>query len=171
MGVLQFRGEMSPSMRRMRGPARRTLGRQTHFDLAGTTIGGRNGSEGRLSVSEDIARCGGAIDLRTIDRHPLASVGTLVLGLRCLWWPESAPMRSCRASRPRHRRRPREPAPSARPKGGDGSHRLRRHLKGSSRRSPMPRIGKPQACQAAALRSWAQAQSVGGTDSADTSAV
>jgi hypothetical protein len=24
-----------------------------------------------------------AIDLRTIDRHPLASVGTLVLGLRC----------------------------------------------------------------------------------------
>ena len=26
---------------------------------------------------------GKAIDLRTIDRHPLASVGTLVLGLRC----------------------------------------------------------------------------------------
>jgi hypothetical protein len=25
------------------------------------------------------------IDLRTIDRHPLASVGTLVLGLRCSW--------------------------------------------------------------------------------------
>jgi hypothetical protein len=25
-----------------------------------------------------------AIDLRTVDRHPLASVGTLVLGLRCL---------------------------------------------------------------------------------------
>jgi hypothetical protein len=24
-----------------------------------------------------------AIDLRTLDRHPLASVGTLVLGLRC----------------------------------------------------------------------------------------
>jgi hypothetical protein len=24
-----------------------------------------------------------AIDLRTVDRHPLASVGTLVLGLRC----------------------------------------------------------------------------------------
>jgi hypothetical protein len=30
-----------------------------------------------------------ALDLRTIDRHPLASVGTLVLGLRC---PGSAPM-------------------------------------------------------------------------------
>ena len=30
-----------------------------------------------------------AIDLRTIDPHPLASVGTLVLGLRC---PGSAPM-------------------------------------------------------------------------------
>ena len=28
-----------------------------------------------------------AIDLRTIDRHPLASVGTLVLGLRCSWCP------------------------------------------------------------------------------------
>jgi hypothetical protein len=50
---LRFPGEMSHSMRRMKGPARRTLGRQTHFDLAATTIGGRNGSEGRLSVSED----------------------------------------------------------------------------------------------------------------------
>jgi hypothetical protein len=28
-----------------------------------------------------------AIDLRTVDRHPLASVGTLVLGLRCSWAP------------------------------------------------------------------------------------
>jgi hypothetical protein len=33
-----------------------------------------------------------AIDLRTIDRHPLVSVGTLVLGLRCSWCPGSAPM-------------------------------------------------------------------------------
>src|SRR5271168_2361816 len=33
-----------------------------------------------------------AIDLRTVDRHPLASVGTLVLGLRCYWCPGSAPM-------------------------------------------------------------------------------
>jgi len=33
-----------------------------------------------------------AIDLRTIDRHPLASVGTLVLGLRRSWCPGSAPM-------------------------------------------------------------------------------
>jgi hypothetical protein len=33
-----------------------------------------------------------AIDLRTIDRHQLASVGTLVLGLRCSWCPGSAPM-------------------------------------------------------------------------------
>ena len=33
-----------------------------------------------------------AIDLRTIDRHPLASVGTLVLGLRCSWCPGWAPM-------------------------------------------------------------------------------
>jgi hypothetical protein len=32
-----------------------------------------------------------AIDLRN-DRHPLASVATLVLGLRCSWCPESAPM-------------------------------------------------------------------------------
>jgi hypothetical protein len=35
---------------------------------------------------------GKAIDLRTIDRHSLASVGTLVLGLRCSWCPGSAPM-------------------------------------------------------------------------------
>jgi hypothetical protein len=33
-----------------------------------------------------------AIDLRTVDRHPLASVGTLVLGLRCFCCPGSAPM-------------------------------------------------------------------------------
>jgi hypothetical protein len=33
-----------------------------------------------------------AIDLRTIDRHPLASLGTLVLGLRCSWCPVSAPL-------------------------------------------------------------------------------
>jgi hypothetical protein len=33
-----------------------------------------------------------AIDLRSLDRHPLASVGTLVLGLRCSWCPGSAPM-------------------------------------------------------------------------------
>src|SRR5215467_15756498 len=26
-----------------------------------------------------------AIDIRTLDRHPLASVGGLVLGLRCMW--------------------------------------------------------------------------------------
>jgi len=33
-----------------------------------------------------------AIDLRTIDRHPQATVGSLVLGLRCSWCPGSAPM-------------------------------------------------------------------------------
>jgi hypothetical protein len=33
-----------------------------------------------------------AIDIRTVDRHPLASVGGLVLGLRCSWCPGSAPM-------------------------------------------------------------------------------
>ena len=33
-----------------------------------------------------------AIDLRTVERHPLASVGTLVLGLRFSWCPGSAPM-------------------------------------------------------------------------------
>jgi hypothetical protein len=33
-----------------------------------------------------------AIDLQRIDRHPLASIGTLVLGLRCSWCPGSAPM-------------------------------------------------------------------------------
>jgi hypothetical protein len=29
-----------------------------------------------------------AIDLRKVDRHPLASVATLVQGLRCSWCPE-----------------------------------------------------------------------------------
>jgi hypothetical protein len=33
-----------------------------------------------------------AIDLRNVDRRPLASVATLVLRLRCSWCPESAPM-------------------------------------------------------------------------------
>jgi len=33
-----------------------------------------------------------AIDIRTVDRHPLASVGSLVIGLRCSWCPGSAPI-------------------------------------------------------------------------------
>jgi hypothetical protein len=33
-----------------------------------------------------------AIDLRTIDRHPLASMGSLVLGLRCTWCSGAAPV-------------------------------------------------------------------------------
>jgi hypothetical protein len=33
-----------------------------------------------------------AIDIRTIDRYQLASVGSLVLGLRCRWCSGSAPM-------------------------------------------------------------------------------
>jgi len=32
------------------------------------------------------------LNLRTIDRHPLASVGSLVLGLRCTWCGGAAPM-------------------------------------------------------------------------------
>jgi len=35
---------------------------------------------------------GRAIDIRTIDRHPLASIGSLVVGLRCSWCRGSAPM-------------------------------------------------------------------------------
>src|SRR5258708_946496 len=33
-----------------------------------------------------------AIDIRTLDRHPLASVGSLLIGLRCSVCPGSAPM-------------------------------------------------------------------------------
>jgi hypothetical protein len=33
-----------------------------------------------------------SLDLRTIDRHPLASVGSLVLRLRCTWCSGAAPM-------------------------------------------------------------------------------
>jgi hypothetical protein len=33
-----------------------------------------------------------ATDLRKVDRHPLASVATTLLGLRCSWCPETAPM-------------------------------------------------------------------------------
>jgi hypothetical protein len=33
-----------------------------------------------------------SLDLRTIDRHPLASVGSLVLGLRRTWCGDAAPM-------------------------------------------------------------------------------
>jgi len=32
-----------------------------------------------------------ALDIRTVDRHPLASVGSLVLGLRCSWCRGWAP--------------------------------------------------------------------------------
>ena len=34
-----------------------------------------------------------SLDLPTIDRHPLASVGSLVLGLRCTWCGGAVPMR------------------------------------------------------------------------------
>jgi hypothetical protein len=48
-----------------------------------------------------------AIDLRKVDRHPLASVATLVLGLRGSWCPELAPMaRILVCTRPRLRRTP-----------------------------------------------------------------
>ncbi len=33
-----------------------------------------------------------ALDVRTLDRHPLASVGSLVPGLRCSWCRGSPPM-------------------------------------------------------------------------------
>jgi hypothetical protein len=33
-----------------------------------------------------------AIDIRTVDRHPLATVGSLVIGLRCSMCPGSAPV-------------------------------------------------------------------------------
>jgi hypothetical protein len=45
-----------------------------------------------LDVNCPGCRTSRAIDIRTIDRHPLASVGGLVLGLRCSWCPGSAPM-------------------------------------------------------------------------------
>ena len=47
-----------------------------------------------------------AIDLRTVDRHPLASVGTMVLGLRCSWCPGSAPMPAIN----KHSKQPRKAA-------------------------------------------------------------
>ena len=33
-----------------------------------------------------------SLDLQAVDRHPLASVGSLVLGLRCSWCGGAAPM-------------------------------------------------------------------------------
>ena len=44
------------------------------------------------------------------------------------------------------------------PKVEMSSRRSRRHLKGPSRRSPMPRIGKPQACRVPPSRSRAEAR-------------
>jgi hypothetical protein len=45
-----------------------------------------------LDVFCPVCRTSRAIDLRALDHHPLASVGSLVLGLRCSWCPGSAPM-------------------------------------------------------------------------------
>jgi hypothetical protein len=64
------------------------------------TSGRRARSVGRRDAPKKARRrefcpgCGTskAIDLRTLDRHPLASVGMLVLGLRCSWCPGSAPL-------------------------------------------------------------------------------
>jgi hypothetical protein len=66
-----------------------------------------------------------AIDLRTVDRHPLASVGTLVLGLRCSWCLGSAPMpRSSDCTRCRRRRR--QPRRRFEARGACGSTGFRR---------------------------------------------
>jgi len=45
-----------------------------------------------LDVHCSGCRTSRVIDIRTIDRHPLASGGGLVLGLRCSWCLGSAPM-------------------------------------------------------------------------------
>lgn len=45
-----------------------------------------------LTVHCPGCRTSRVIDIRTIDRHPLASVGSLVLGLRCSWCRGAAPM-------------------------------------------------------------------------------
>jgi hypothetical protein len=46
----------------------------------------------RLAVYYPGCRTSRALDIRTVDRHPVASVGSLVLGLRCSWCPGNAPM-------------------------------------------------------------------------------
>src|SRR5260370_11668603 len=46
----------------------------------------------RLDVYCPGCRTSRAIDIRTLDRHPLASVGSLVIGFRCSWCPRPAPM-------------------------------------------------------------------------------
>jgi hypothetical protein len=50
-----------------------------------------------------------AIDLRKVDRHPLTSVATLMLGLQCSWCPESAPMPKILGLHALPRSRPRWP--------------------------------------------------------------
>ena len=48
---------------------------------------------GALKLAANVRRAGCAVlDLRTVDRHLLGSVGTPVLGLRYTWCPGSAPM-------------------------------------------------------------------------------
>jgi hypothetical protein len=73
----------------------RELGRAPHVGarrvhlVAAPVVGHQGVIEVGVGMQAGASR---AIDLRTVDRHPLASVGTLVLGLRCSWCPESAPM-------------------------------------------------------------------------------
>jgi hypothetical protein len=50
---------------------------------------GRNAVVGRLLSRVPTSQ---AIDIRTLDRHPLASAGSLVLGLRCSFCHGNAPM-------------------------------------------------------------------------------
>jgi hypothetical protein len=66
-------------------------------------IAGRHGS---TYSAQAVARAG-QIDLRKVDRHPLASVATLVLGLRRSWCPElgadAQDPRFARAPRPQQK--------------------------------------------------------------------
>jgi hypothetical protein len=52
----------------------------------------RGGSRRNTAVHCPGCQTSRSLNIRTIDRHPLASVGGLVLGLRCSWCPGSAPM-------------------------------------------------------------------------------
>ena len=73
----------------------RELGRAPHVGarrvhlVAALVVGHQGVIEVGVGMQAGTSR---AIDLRTVDRHPLAWVSTRVLGLRCSWCPESVAM-------------------------------------------------------------------------------
>jgi hypothetical protein len=75
------------------GTGQSCLGGSVHVDAAEAYLGRcASSTQFKTDTKGDIKHSRLANKCLNVDRRPLASLATLVLGLRCSWCPESAPM-------------------------------------------------------------------------------